>query len=126
MTREEYCDRNICVSNEYNGIGCEECEVTKSQEPCEDAISRQALVEWMQDKTFGDIVVASEHNFDCLPPVTPKPKMGRWIFLDECTNSGYYCSECHKKLVKEGWSDTVKKIKFCPNCGAKMVESEEV
>lgn len=29
----KYCDRNICISNEYNGIGCDECEVTKSQEP---------------------------------------------------------------------------------------------
>ena len=30
----KYCDRNICLSNEYNGIGCDECEVTKShQEP---------------------------------------------------------------------------------------------
>ena len=28
----KYCDRNICTSNEYNGIGCEECEVTKSRE----------------------------------------------------------------------------------------------
>ena len=26
------CDRNICISNEYNGIGCDECEVTKSRE----------------------------------------------------------------------------------------------
>ena len=29
----KYCDRNICLRNEYNGIGCDECEVTKSQEP---------------------------------------------------------------------------------------------
>ena len=29
----KYCDRNICLKNEYNGIGCNECEVTKSQEP---------------------------------------------------------------------------------------------
>ena len=50
---------------------------------------------------------------------------GKWILLDECANSGYYCSRCQKKLVKEGWSETVKKIKFCPNCGAKMVESQE-
>lgn len=27
---EKYCDRNICISNEYSGIGCDECEVTKS------------------------------------------------------------------------------------------------
>ena len=29
----KYCDRNICIKNEYNGIGCDECEITKSQEP---------------------------------------------------------------------------------------------
>lgn len=47
-----------------------------------------------------------------------QPKVGHWILLDECSNSGYYCSECHKKVVKEGWSGTVKKIKYCPNCGS--------
>lgn len=26
-----YCDRNICLQNEYNEIGCKDCEVTKSQ-----------------------------------------------------------------------------------------------
>ena len=35
LQESKYCDRNICVSNEYNGIGCDECEVTKSQEPQE-------------------------------------------------------------------------------------------
>lgn len=54
-----------------------------------------------------------------------EPKTGHWILLDECSNSGYYCSECHKKVIKEGWSKTVKKVKYCPNCGAKMTESEE-
>ena len=49
---------------------------------------------------------------------------GHWILLDECANSGYYCSNCQKKLVKEGWSQTVKKIKYCPNCGAKMEEDK--
>lgn len=54
-----------------------------------------------------------------------KPRTAHWILLDECSNSGYYCSECYKKVVKEGWSNTVKKIKFCPNCGAKMIGSRE-
>lgn len=27
-----YCDRNICMTNEYNGIECDECEVTKHNE----------------------------------------------------------------------------------------------
>ena len=58
-----------------------------------------------------------------LPSVSTE-KTGHWILLDECSNSGYYCSECHKKVVKEGWSNTVKKIKFCPNCGCRMMEVE--
>ena len=54
-----------------------------------------------------------------------KSETGHWILLDDCSNSGYYCSECRKKVVKEGWSGTVKKIKFCPNCGCRMEGSEE-
>ena len=34
---QKYCDRNICLQNDYNGIGCDECEVTKSQEIYNDA-----------------------------------------------------------------------------------------
>ena len=52
-------------------------------------------------------------------------KVGHWIKIDDCSNSGYYCSKCNKKVVKEGWSDTVKIIKYCPNCGVKMQGVEE-
>ncbi len=38
------CDRNICLSNEYNGIGCEECVVNKAeQEPTKREIEREYL-----------------------------------------------------------------------------------
>lgn len=43
----KYCDRNICLKNEYNGMGCEECEVTKSQT---DTVSRQALLKLMGEE----------------------------------------------------------------------------
>lgn len=36
----KYCDRSICVMNEYNGIGCDECEVTKSQESKTDVLDK--------------------------------------------------------------------------------------
>ena len=33
-TEKPMCDRNICISNEYNGIGCDKCIVNKAeQEP---------------------------------------------------------------------------------------------
>ena len=31
--KPKYCNRNICLRNEYNSIGCDECKVTKSQKP---------------------------------------------------------------------------------------------
>ena len=49
-----------------------------------------------------------------------REKIASWVHLDDCANEGYYCSACNKYLVKEGFSRTVKRIKFCPNCGAKM------
>lgn len=52
----------------------------------------------------------------------PQRKMGKWIVLDECSNEGVYCSECHKKVLKIDYSNTMKckNFKFCPTCGADM------
>ena len=49
-------------------------------------------------------------------------KRGWWLLLDECSNAGVYCSNCHKKVYREeSWYANVKiKSKYCPNCGAKM------
>lgn len=24
-----YCNRNLCITNELNGVGCDECEIAK-------------------------------------------------------------------------------------------------
>lgn len=101
------------------------------QQPCEDCISREAVHEMLEnipinesDKWFNWLQKACLRLAE-LPSVQPTRPTGRWILLDECSNSGYYCSECHKKVIKEGWSNTVKKIKYCPNCGAKMEVEDE-
>ena len=57
---------------------------------------------------------------DELPPAEPERKTGKWHLLDECVNEGWYCDQCHKKVFKADFSNTMKKYKFCPNCGAKM------
>ena len=69
-------------------------------------------------ETVGDLMTDVIQAFN--NSAQPERKKGKWIFLDECSNSGYYCSECNKKVAKEGWSNAVKKIKFCPNCGSDM------
>lgn len=55
-----------------------------------------------------------------LPSVTPKQKMGRWLAVEneDMETVGYYCSECDLPL------ETEERTPFCPNCGAKMAESE--
>lgn len=106
------------------------------QEPCEDAISRQAALDAMDALEKEDIEAygcdipegfdgkRAKQAINALPPVNPQQRTGRLILLDNCSNAGYYCSECHKKVVKEGWSETVKRMNFCPNCGMPM-ESED-
>ena len=89
-----YCDRNICTKNEYNGIGCDECEVTKSQDPTDENLHReQAYMQGYEDacKKYRQV-----------------PKTGHWLYygrLLKCSNCGYI----HDNILDD-----------CPNCRAKM------
>ena len=47
-------------------------------------------------------------------------RVGRWFLLDECLNSGVYCSICGKKVYKEDYANQKIKSKYCPNCGSIM------
>ena len=83
--------------------------------PCEDAISRQAVLElakWDGREGLGSII----HAFDVerLPPVTPTPKIGRWKIIKNTDGNlkTYVCSECGTLC---GY-----KQKYCEECGAKM------
>ena len=66
--KTKYCDRNICVSNEYNGIGCDECEVTKSQEFHKDMKEITEIMKCDADaetkcKMISEIVNGKPHYF---------------------------------------------------------------
>ncbi len=52
--------------------------------------------------------------------IQPKPKMGRWLAVDneDMYTVDYFCSECDLPL------ETAERTPFCPNCGEKM-EVEE-
>jgi hypothetical protein len=93
------------------------------QEPCTDAISRQAAIDELY-KMLHDCFGADDEELDAvittlneLPPVTPQPKMGHWIDTDN-----YYqrskCSEC-------GCHTRDARPNYCSNCGAKMEEVKE-
>ena len=81
-------------------------EHSKSTEPCEDAISRQAAVDVASGYCHSANVAKELAK---LPSVNPQPKTGHWIYM-----GGHFCSICDEQSV---W-----KFNYCPNCGAKMEE----
>ena len=91
------------------------------QEPCEDCISRQAVLNLINaDWKYEGL----EEDVSSLPPVTPQPKTGHWRAVyqgDEIIN--YRCSEC--ELGDTNGSINLYGWDYCRRCGAKMNESQE-
>ena len=105
--------------------------VTSKPIECEDAVSRQAVVEIIEfeDKWLLD---AKGHNKDTeiafsglktkitnLPCVQPKAKTGRWkrVSFDKYRFNADYVYECQncKEHAFQKWN-------YCPNCGARMAD----
>ena len=105
------------------------------QQSCEDAISRQAV-----DILVDELARAISDERCCmsrgrstetimqdileLPPVTPQPKMGRWVKTSKAVmGEGYmwYCDKCEYEVYQDSSRDYPSE-KYCPNCGAKMQE----
>ncbi len=94
------------------------------QEPCDDCISRQAVLDKMKERDE-ELSSICPKDIRELPPVTPQPKMGKWIktSLTEVSGGdfkrGFKCSHCGYVIVTNDFN-------FCPNCGeAKIQEVEE-
>lgn len=99
----------------------------KEQQPCDDCISRQAVIDTCLNMYFNgykekDLI----HDIKNLPPVTSQ-KTGYWILSDD----GLYrpiCDKCGAHPWK-GYIPTVEEatevFKYCPNCGCRMVEPQE-
>ena len=139
MTNEETIKtlkENCCAMCAYGSQDMDSCDIrgcdnrdaikALEQEPCEDCISRQAVIDALSHMCSEDEhgITVSRANVNSmlrvLPPVTPQPKTAHWIHFANSDD----CSGC-------GWS-TGKYISpsdYCPKCGARMIEpteSEEV
>jgi len=122
-----------------------EMEIVCGVKPCEDAISREAVLDLCDSKDPDYKVRHFKEDVECLPPVTPscdkcamngsgskycdnckpsRPK-GHWINVNEGkwnTIPAYKCSACGENADLRDWSG---KSPFCPWCGAEMVEPQE-
>ena len=114
---EELCDEcplnyeqgNMGEQKEYIRMSIEALE----RKSCEDAISRQAVLDEIENyscldkKDIKTIIKA-------LPPVTPQPKTGHWVFVDKAKEHAH-CSECDYGNVDllDG-----RPHNYCPQCGS--------
>ena len=72
------------------------------------------------------------HTFEDIISKTPtaEPKTGHWIEIAKYSDGKHKikCSECGSHIFDRGHANSfnVKNTyKYCPNCGTKMVESQE-
>lgn len=103
--------------------GAEEIEALE-QQPCEDVISRQAVLDVLKDKwnIFSDANDAIQESIDtieALPSVTPQSKTGNWID-DKCS----VCGKGTEDLISSREWYRNEDPKFCPFCGVKIKEAE--
>lgn len=114
------------------------------KQPCDDCISREALIERINhaeenfksdhmesissgdEDPFVDGVLSGIFDLRQMvkqaPSVTPQQKTGHWEFVeyDSRMIGNWHCSECrHIARYSLRW------FNYCPNCGAKMAESED-
>lgn len=85
----------------------------------DDAISRQAVLDLLENTNNGWII----NKVLQLPSVTPQQKIGHWIYSKAVNTSEIIWSECSE--CKDGERGCAKRMKYCPNCGTKMVEPQE-
>ena len=103
------------------------------QQPCEDAISRQAVKEQMIKYGFHAPDMTVTEFVEDLPSVSTE-KIGHWIMPvqdDGMSDPIYYqvrCSECGFDLDPQTWHQELHQYgadKYCPKCGCRMMEVEE-
>ena len=85
------------------------------QEPCEDAISREAVLDLCDSKDSEYKVSHLKEDVECLPSVTPTVETAEFVIENNGgTTHWYECFKCHKAI------DITDN--FCKCCGRKMVK----
>lgn len=108
-------------------------------QPCGDLISRKAILEEFENDQY-HLEFCKEHHIERsismemvrirlhdLPSVNLQPKTGHWIAQDihNC-HTDFKCSECgYIHSFMHIYGEPTADYTYCPNCGAKMVETQE-
>ena len=114
------------------------------QEPCEDAISRKALLEEIENGIKAGNYEEGYEEYphindmddiiECIKyadSIQPKPKTGHWEWVQYDSNpniGNWHCSECRCVVVEcvdKEENGGIPLYKYCPQCGVRMVNPQE-
>ena len=134
MTNEEASfilaniDRRVCDDELSNALDM--AIKALEQQSCEDCISREQAI---KQCGFGMTSLLIADCLRRLPSTTPTRPTGKWLIAPD-EEPGYdiegiktwykiaTCSKCG--FIKPMIEYHIEQYKFCPNCGARMEESE--
>lgn len=121
IQQEQACDMAIKALDQTRWL-----EELRQEHTCEGCISREKAIKIVLPYVDGDLIADELKH---LSPVTPQPKIGKWIDcykempifnaggFTETKHVGWTCSCC-------GENNFWIKSDYCPNCGAKMEDKE--
>ena len=140
IAKHEIDDEYVTITNKKDYDALRMARKALEQQSCGDAISRQAALNMQyridDSATLSTRDVINIDDIEALPPVTAEQKIAYWVEenIDKWSRK-IFCSGCGCPPPFEYVSDgdvysangygVVNKTKFCPNCGAKMVEPQE-
>ena len=140
MTREEALEILDTIPTIGEQVDALEMAIEAlEQEPCEDAISRQVISDYVESHIqeinagYGDLNAHTNkilrmivEYINKIPPVSPVRPKGKWIMrhhIDE-NRQGFnmwICSECREEFSYDAETGVgITDANFCPNCGADM------
>ena len=111
--KEQSGDEELDFVQEHKKIPC----TMTIGKPCDDAISRQAVIEITAETG----ALETQWRVKELPPVTPQPKMGRWIRmsdLSEQEDDRYKCSCCGNVIHHKNKMNLYTFNGWCGRCGS--------
>ena len=98
-------------------------KLKEQTEPCEDAISRQAAIEFLKKPLSASCMMEYLEN---APSVQTEQKVGHWIEQEGYDGDVYYdCSACGNSWTTIDGTPWDNGMNYCPCCGAKMFEQKE-
>ena len=124
-TMEKHKNDTVAAFGTNISLMCKDILDYLEQEPCEDCIRREA-VDTLVDELAGAIsdercclprgrsTATIMQDILDLPSVTPKQRVGHWIFPNPSTKMICECSLCG------GNGRAFGKDNYCPTCGARM------